>query len=743
VEYRKVSLTSEQLQTARAERWRHTSNPLLTADDARAWLDTAGLCLFLPRRRQFLAPAPSFVEACSGAPSETPTREAIENAATIMHRLAADASILPLNLFGALSEQPDFLASREAFPYVFSLRGTRDWKTVPAGETSPLVIRTWTLLEKEGALSAPEIVSTLGRELTEAAVLRGLIELWSGLRVLPEYETGRPTRWNLTQARFKAEVGSGSKLSQTTALSALVSLYLESAIAATSEEVETFLSPLTSRSKVRETVNGLTATRQLSMTPMGTQSMFYIAGTLPEFAEPEPAAEAVGEAGSAAPHTPRSFDRERKPFERKTGDRGPARERTPGKSDGERKPWPRKEAGERSERAPFGKRPSFGKKPFDRSAKPYDKAARPFRREAGTGEGERSGSGERSSFRPAAGRGGPARGTGGKFPPKKFGFRSEGSRSEGARSGSSKPEGRSGRPYTSRPSSPRPGGPRREATGERGASTDSPRPFRPRREDSGDRPRSPRPFNREGGGERRTGGFAGKPKFGGAKKFDGPRSSRPRSSNPRSSGTGSSGPRSFGPRSFGPRTGASKFEGPKSGFPKSGTRGKAPEGEKRPFFRKRSDEGSAGESRPRSFSRPSSGSARSSDGPSRPGGAWKGKPAGGSGFSRPASKFSKEGTDKPRSSRPAFGKAGSSKPGFSKPGFSKSGPSKSGRPSFGKSSFSKGKPGGGSFKGNAAGGKKFGGPKKFGSARPGGKPGGAKPPFRKRKDSEGGSKSAE
>jgi hypothetical protein len=62
-------LTAEQLQAVRAERWRQKSNPVLTLEDAAAWLNTTGLCLFLPRRNQFLAPAPSFVEACSGDPS--------------------------------------------------------------------------------------------------------------------------------------------------------------------------------------------------------------------------------------------------------------------------------------------------------------------------------------------------------------------------------------------------------------------------------------------------------------------------------------------------------------------------------------------------------------------------------------------------------------------------------------------------------------------------------------------------
>jgi 23S rRNA pseudouridine2605 synthase len=727
-------LTAEQLQTVRAERWRHIANPLLTADDARAWLDAAGLCLFLPRRQQFLAPAPSFVEACAGAPSETPSREAIDNAAGLMRRLVAEGAVIPLNLFGTPSETPDFLATPESFPYLFSLRGTRDWKTVPGGKTTPLVIEIWKQLEKEGTLTAVEIQSALGRELTEAAAVRGLMELWGNLRVLPEYESAAPTRWSLTQFKFKDALTAAGRLSQTTALSALVSLYLESVLAASSEEIETFLSPLTSRSRVRETVNGLAATRQLSMIPVGTQSMFHIAGALPEFAEPEVAPEAAGAEGSAverkprqAARAPRSFDREgkpaerkpfeRKPFERKTGERKAGERKSfgrkafergaaaPGKGDGERQPWVRKAEGESGERKPFGKRPAFGKKPFDKTARPFRRDAKPF-------DGERAAGGERRSFRPAGG--GAGRGaSGGKFPPKRFGFKP----------GGGKPEGRGDRPWTPRPPS--------GAEGEqRPAAGREARPFRPRREASGDRPANFRP--REGGAEKRSGGFASKARFSGGKKFEG------------------SGKPKFG----GAKSGAPKFGGSKAGGSKFGARGKAPDGEKRPFFRKRPEQGatgSAGESRPRPFSRPPFGGSKpggARSGGARPGGrpGFSGRSAGASGragfakprFSKPAGEGAERPTSsRPSSSRPSFGK--SAKPGFDKGSFSKGRPSGGAGKKFGGGSKFGGKPGGA--------GKKFGGPKKFGGAGSGPrnfaprKPGGAKPPFRKRKDE--GSKSAE
>ena len=215
-----------------------------------------------------------------------------------MIRLIEDGAVLPLNLFGTLSEQPDFLVTREAFPYIFSLRGGRSWKVAPA-KASPLVAEIWKTLEKGASLEATEIQAVLGRELTEAAVLRGLMELWSDLRVIPVYAAnGAETRWELTQTRFSDALTAANKIAQTTALSALVSLYLESVLTASADEVETFLSPLTSRSKVREVVNGLAATRQVSLIPVGTQTMFHIAGSLPEFAEPEPSGRAAG--GSAS-----------------------------------------------------------------------------------------------------------------------------------------------------------------------------------------------------------------------------------------------------------------------------------------------------------------------------------------------------------------------------------------------------------------------------------------------------------
>ena len=300
-------MTSDQLQATRAIRWRQNAAPLLTLEDAQEWLQQTGLCLFLPRKAQLNAPAPSFVEACLGQTNTTPPRSAIEAARELLARLIDSNLAIPLNLFGTPADHPDFIVSADALPFVFAMRGDRDWKHAPGSGTtrvSPLVQQVWKVLEKKGVLTADEIKDEIGRELTEAAALRALYELWSAMRVIPLYQhDGEPALWEMMQTRQQKALNAGTNMSQVTALSVLVSLYLESAVAATSDEVEIFLSPLTSRSRVREAVRGLTATRQLAMISMERETLLHVEGSLPEFEERVSLTAAIetGEASSAAP----------------------------------------------------------------------------------------------------------------------------------------------------------------------------------------------------------------------------------------------------------------------------------------------------------------------------------------------------------------------------------------------------------------------------------------------------------
>ena len=296
----------QQLQSARAALWRQNAAPLVTLDDAASWLDQLGLCLFLPRYAQLPSPAPSFVEACLGASSNAPPAAVLATAHELATRLVAEGRALPLNLLGTFSEQPDFLLASDILPWVAAVRGDRQWKSAPAGRTAPLVFRTWLALEEHGPQTAAELQERLGRELTEGAILRALIELWTSLRALPEYAAAGSTRWSLTKDCYAAQLTTAANTAQPTALSALISLYLRSAIAATAQEIEVFLSPLTARSRIREVVHGMTAARQLASMSVGTHTLLFIEGSLPETVDVPETAQRAEPPVRNAPRVPES-----------------------------------------------------------------------------------------------------------------------------------------------------------------------------------------------------------------------------------------------------------------------------------------------------------------------------------------------------------------------------------------------------------------------------------------------------
>ncbi|MGH9562434.1 MAG: hypothetical protein ACRD3S_13360, partial [Terracidiphilus sp.] len=175
-------------------------------------------------------------------------------------------------------------------PYVYALRGDRDWRRIPqltgSRAVSPLAVQAYKLLEA-GDATIPQLKHALSRDVTESAVLRAITELWQQLRIIPVFSApNRAPQWQLLRVRFQKAIAEGASTSQVTAISVLASIYLQAVIAATMEEVEIFLSPLTARSKVREVLRGLVATRQVHTISMGHAPHFYVAGTLPEFSAP-------------------------------------------------------------------------------------------------------------------------------------------------------------------------------------------------------------------------------------------------------------------------------------------------------------------------------------------------------------------------------------------------------------------------------------------------------------------------
>jgi len=546
----------EQLAAARAKAWHQAGEPLLTLDAVRDWLTASGIVLFAPRTQQLPMPAPSLVEATLGASSGGPTDGQIDAAKALVARLVAEGNALPLNLLGIPGDLPDFVVSAQVFSFIFTMRGDKAWKLPPtttgAIKVSPLSVRVYEVLAEKGAISAAEIATELGRELTESAVLRSLSELWSNLRVIPLLQQGEAvTLWELTSRRFTKAIKAGINAGQPTALSALISLYLAQALLATEDEVETFLSPLAARSRIREVLHALTGSRQLETIVLEGKMLLHIPGTLPEFPaieKPEPTEEEIAAAAELAAAAAEGEGRikkfssssERRAFgdfkgkPAKNFGSGPSRlgartarpsaggmrpafgRSAAGKPDGERRPFRRDAAA--------GDKPSFTK-PWSEDRKPRaegDAPKRPYVKREGAEGGSsfakrpytpREGGSDRPSF-------------GGDRP------------SYGAKRSFDKPAFGAKRPYTpreggsdrpARPYAPREGGGDRPSFGAKRTFGDKPafgakRPYTPR-EGGSDRPA--RPYTpREGGSDRPS--FGGdRPAYGAKRSFDKPAFRKP------------------------------------------------------------------------------------------------------------------------------------------------------------------------------------------------------------------------
>lgn len=726
---------ANQLATARAEHWHQDGKSVLSQEGLRDWLNSSGLVLYVPRPQQLPIPAPSLVEATLGRSNPTPELAELDAAKNLLARLIAEGSAVPLNLLGSTggtgTDVPDFVVSATVFSYIFTLRGNKAWKTAPltAGpvKVSPLGLAAYEILSAKVTLTVYDLTTQLGKEVTEAAVLRALTELWSQLRVIPVPQLdGSPTLWELTTSRFTKQIKAGANAGQPSALSALISLYLAQALSATEDEIETFLSPLAPRSRVRDVLHALLSARQLETLVIDGKTLLHVAGDAPAFSAV--AHEAPVQFGDSAEGGSRISKFASRPGSKiGTGLRSkPAYGQKP--SFGSRPSYgkPAFGSGDR-ERRPFkrdddrGARPSYSKPTFN---KPWeeDKNARLA---ASSASGESGASATEGQSAEGAAEGG-------------FAPRTSAPRTFIARPGSDRPRG--DRPsFGARPSfggkpsfgaKPRFEGRREGFAGGNNAAGDSRPPrreFTPRPDgDSGPR----KTFSKPGTFGRKREGFGGKPSFdrpssdrpsfdrsssdrpsfdrsdsrpprrdfGGAGEGRPPRRDfndrgerpaaggfkRPGSYAPRPSGDFGSKPSygskpSFGPKpSFGSKPGfqrdrgeqggGTSSEGPRKVFRKfDAPRDKKPFGSKpfgaRPAF---TPGGSARPPRsfdsPRSFDKPGAGTF------DRPRGERPSRPS----FDRQGSdrpSYGGSGSDRPRSDRSGSDRPGSDRPGFgSKPG---------------------------------------------------------------------------
>ena len=297
--------SAEQLATARTAHWHQNGNAVLSVEEVRNWLNRSGLALY-SSRAQLGAPAPSFAEAVLGKKVDAPELGEMGEVKSLLARLVSEGAAVPLNLMGAAggvgTDVPDFVVSAGVFSYIFTLRGNKAWKQAPsvsgAVKVSPLALAVYEMLTAKVMMSAYDLTTQLGGGVTEVAVLRALTELWGQLRVIPVGQPdGTNTLWEPATARFTKQIKSGANAGQPSALSALISLYMGQAIAATEDEVESFLSPVAPRSRVRDVLHALLSARQLETIVIDGKTLLHVTGELPGFAvvaKPAAAEEAEG-----------------------------------------------------------------------------------------------------------------------------------------------------------------------------------------------------------------------------------------------------------------------------------------------------------------------------------------------------------------------------------------------------------------------------------------------------------------
>jgi hypothetical protein len=133
-------------------------------------------------------------------------------------------------------------------------------------------------LQKNRAMSKQQLADKLGGSLTDTALDRALHDLWSRLRITRvDYRLDEGTFWDVLMRWAPDAVKEGIEISVPAALSAMVSKYVEAAIAVTAREVEDFFSAMASRAKVHDAVNALLATREFTIAQVGNQSMLTVA----------------------------------------------------------------------------------------------------------------------------------------------------------------------------------------------------------------------------------------------------------------------------------------------------------------------------------------------------------------------------------------------------------------------------------------------------------------------------------
>lgn len=275
-------MTEQELEQLRREKWRIAGNPIRTLEDARSFIESVGFCLLYPLRPPVLVP--TFIGAWSGSDERLPgwqqaySDPRAQDATNLMVRLLRQHDAYEANLF---DENSAFLIAGSIFPYFYALVGERNPKQPPRpGSRSPysqLDCDVYDVVRRRGPVSKQKLLETLGGGVSAPALDRSLADLWSKLRITRvDYTPAEGASWDVLYRWSPDAVREGISFSVPEALSALLSKYLDSVIAADQQELETFFGNLVPRSRVKDAVNALLSARELEFIRTGSRTLIRI-----------------------------------------------------------------------------------------------------------------------------------------------------------------------------------------------------------------------------------------------------------------------------------------------------------------------------------------------------------------------------------------------------------------------------------------------------------------------------------
>jgi hypothetical protein len=292
-------MTDLELLQARAQKWMLDGHAVRTLDEARSFLESVGFCLMYPLRPPVLVP--TFMGAWVGTDDRLPTWQhaysdpRAKDATELMVRALRDKVAYEAPLF---DENNAFLLAARVFPFFYALVGERNPKQAPTVGTrsgySQLACDAFQIIRRRGPISKSKLGELLAGGLSVAALDRALAELWAKLRITRvDYSAAEGSVWDELSRWAPDAVSEGVGLSVPSALSALLSKYLDCIVAAEQPEVETFFSNFVPRSRVKEGINALLAARELSFTHVGNKSFLQVTPPKQAFV-PRPRPQRVG-----------------------------------------------------------------------------------------------------------------------------------------------------------------------------------------------------------------------------------------------------------------------------------------------------------------------------------------------------------------------------------------------------------------------------------------------------------------